>query len=52
MMNSPLPDPGLPHCLINLPSLVNFITRAVGLFGLCPSATKMSPLGAIATSLG
>src|ERR1700728_607090 len=50
--NWPGPDPCPPHCLMNFPSLVNFTTRALPVFGECPSETKISPFGAIATSLG
>src|SRR5215471_16757601 len=50
--NSPGPDPCFPHCLTYFPSLVNFTMRALPMLGVCPSETRMSPLGAIATSLG
>jgi len=52
----PLPCP--PHCLRNLPWASNFITRMSRLAGMkggigaWPSVTKMSPLGAVITSLG
>ncbi len=49
--NSPGPVPFLPHSLMYLPSLVNFTIR---LFESppCPSATKISPLGATRMSEG
>lgn len=43
---------------MNLPSLLNFITRMFrpagmkGMIGAWPSVTKMSPFGAVITSLG
>src|SRR6516164_2345470 len=49
--NSPCPLPALPQALMNLPSLENFTMRAF-VFSPCPSATKMSPLGATKTSDG
>src|SRR2546422_51563 len=47
--------PFLPHVLMNFPFLSNFMIRALPVAvppPLCPSATKMSPFGAIATSVG
>src|SRR5579864_3511115 len=51
LLNSPGPLPSFPHALINLPSAENFTIRAFDP-GPCPSATKISPFGAISTSLG
>src|ERR1700730_17291383 len=47
--------PFLPHALMNFPVLSNFTTRALPAAvppPVWPSATKMSPFGAIATSVG
>src|SRR5215472_15941764 len=49
--NSPCPLPALPQALMNFPSFENFTMRAL-VFSPCPSATKMSPLGATKTSDG
>src|SRR5215475_9859506 len=49
--NSPCPLPALPQALMNFPSFENFTMRAF-VFSPCPSATKMSPLGATRTSDG
>ena len=51
MSNSPGPVPFLPQVLMNLPSFVNFTMRALVL-PPWPSATKMSPFGAITTADG
>src|SRR5215472_13906228 len=47
--NSACPLPALPQALMNFPSFENFTMRAL-VFSPCPSATKMSPLGATKTS--
>jgi hypothetical protein len=44
-------DPLLPQVLMNFPSFENFTMRAFE-SSSCPSATKMSPLAATATSEG
>src|SRR5215510_6831147 len=49
--NSLGPEPFLPHALMNFPSFENFTMRALE-SPPCPSATKMSPFGAVTTSLG
>ena len=49
--NSPGPVPFLPQVLMNLPSAENLTMRALEV-PPCPSATKMSPLGATATAEG
>src|SRR5258707_13339453 len=49
--NSPCPLPALPQALMNFPSFENFTMRAF-VFSPCPSATKMSQLGATRTSDG
>ena len=51
MSSSPGPEPFVPHVLMNLPSLVNFTMRALVL-PPWPSATKMSPFGAVTTADG
>src|SRR5262245_32892799 len=50
-LNSPGPAPGLPHVFRNLPVLSNFTMRMFEPASW-PSATKMSPFGATATSDG
>ena len=49
-LNSPGPDPGFPHALMNFPSFENFDTRLLPL--PWPSVTKTSPFGAVTTSVG
>src|SRR4051795_10310830 len=47
-LNSPGPSPRLPQALMNVPSFANLTMREL----TWPSETKMSPLGATATSVG
>jgi len=49
--NSPRSAPFLPQVLMNFPSFENFTIRALE-SPPCPSATKMSPFGAVSTSDG
>src|SRR5262249_52417817 len=49
--NSPGAEPFLPHALMNFPSFENFTMRALE-SPPCPSATKISPFGAVTTSHG
>src|SRR5437899_2290316 len=49
--NSPRSAPFLPQVLMNFPSFENFTMRALE-SPPCPSATKMSPFGAVRTSEG
>src|SRR5262245_52670697 len=51
MSSSPGPDPFLPQVLIKVPPLANLTIRAL-VFPPCPSATKMSPFGAVTTADG
>src|SRR5947199_377552 len=51
--NSPGAEPLRPQALMNFPSGENFTMRAeLCALGSCPSLTKMSPFGAIATPVG
>ena len=51
-LNSPGPDPVLPHVIRNFPSFDHLLTRLTGPPITCPSVTKMSPVAVVTTSVG